>query len=56
MTSKDFKGIELTDDIFLQDTLNDFISDGKKTWRSVRNRISDIFLGSCAEFRSLKTL
>ena len=38
-----FKGIPLTDDIFLQDTLNDFISDGQKTWRSVRNRISDIF-------------
>jgi fumarylacetoacetase len=39
-----FKGIDLTDDIFLQDTLNDFISDGQKTWRLVRNRISDIFL------------
>ncbi|QWX85071.1 fumarylacetoacetase [Cellulophaga sp. HaHaR_3_176] len=38
-----FKDIPLTDDIFLQDTLNDFISDGKKTWRLVRNRISDIF-------------
>ncbi len=38
-----FEGIELTDDIFLQDTLNDFISDGKKTWRLVRNRIADIF-------------
>ncbi|MEX0996557.1 MAG: fumarylacetoacetase [Flavobacteriaceae bacterium] len=38
-----FKGIELTDDIFLQDTLNDFISDGKKTWRLVRNRIAEIF-------------
>ncbi|MCZ4320114.1 fumarylacetoacetase [Aequorivita viscosa] len=38
-----FKGIELTDDIFLQDTLNDFISDGRKTWRLVRNRIADIF-------------
>lgn len=38
-----FKDIPLTDDIFLQDTLNDFISDGKKTWRSVRNRISEIF-------------
>ncbi len=38
-----FEGIPLTDDIFLQDTLNDFISDGKKTWRAVRNRISDIF-------------
>ncbi|WP_340198479.1 fumarylacetoacetase [Ascidiimonas sp. W6] len=38
-----FKGIPLTDDIFLQDSLNDFISDGKKTWRLVRNRIGDIF-------------
>lgn len=38
-----FDGIPLTDDIFLQDTLNDFISDGKKTWRAVRNRISEIF-------------
>src|SRR5690554_7260613 len=37
-----FKGIELTDDIFLQDTLNDFISDGRKTWRLVRDRIADI--------------
>ncbi|GER60885.1 fumarylacetoacetase [Patiriisocius marinus] len=39
-----FKGIDLTDDIFLQDTLNDFIADGRKTWRLVRNRVSDIFL------------
>ena len=38
-----FEGIPLTDDIFLQDTLNDFISDGKKTWRLVRDRISEIF-------------
>ena len=38
-----FKGIHLTDDIFLQDTLNDFISDGRKTWRLVRDRIADIF-------------
>jgi fumarylacetoacetase len=38
-----FEGIELTDDMFMQDTLNDFISDGKKTWRLVRNRLSDIF-------------
>src|SRR5210317_1870338 len=38
-----FKDIPLTDDIFLQDTLNDFISDGHKTWRLVRNRISEIF-------------
>ena len=38
-----FDGIPLTDDIFLQDTLNDFIADGRKTWRSVRNRIAEIF-------------
>ena len=38
-----FEGIELTDDMFIQDTLNDFISDGQKTWRLVRNRIADIF-------------
>jgi len=38
-----FDGIELTDDIFLQDTLNDFISHGKKCWRQVRNRIADVF-------------
>jgi len=38
-----FDGIDLTDDMFMQDTLNDFISDGKKTWRLVRNRLSEIF-------------
>ena len=38
-----FEGIELTDDMFMQDTLNDFISFGKKTWRLVRNRLTDLF-------------
>lgn len=38
-----FNGIELTDDMFMQDTLNDFISDGKKTWRLVRNRLAELF-------------
>jgi fumarylacetoacetase len=38
-----FQGISLTDDIFLQDTLNDFISEGKATWQAVRNRISEVF-------------
>ncbi len=38
-----FDGIPLTDDIFLQDTLNDFIADGRQTWRAVRNRIGEIF-------------
>jgi len=38
-----FEGIPLTDDIFMQDSLNDFIADGRTTWRLVRNRIADIF-------------
>ena len=38
-----FEDIPLTDDIFLQDTLNDFIADGRKTWRAVRNKIAEIF-------------
>ncbi|MDD3721529.1 MAG: fumarylacetoacetase [Lutibacter sp.] len=38
-----FNGIPLTDDMFMQDSLNDFISDGRKTWRLVRNRIADVF-------------
>lgn len=46
-----FEGIPLTDDIFLQDTLNDFISDGKKTWRLVRNRIADIFDAKNSDLR-----
>ncbi|MEK6154293.1 fumarylacetoacetase [Flavobacteriaceae bacterium 3-367] len=47
-----FKDIPLTDDIFLQDTLNDFISDGKKTWRLVRNRISEIFDSNNPELKT----
>lgn len=38
-----FEGIELTDDMFMQDNLNDFISDGQKTWRLVRNRLAELF-------------
>jgi fumarylacetoacetase len=34
-----FAGIELTDDMFMQDTLNDFISMGKKTWRLVQTEL-----------------
>lgn len=49
-----FDGIELTDDIFLQDSLNDFIADGRKTWRLVRNRVSDIFLEGNDELRKNK--
>lgn len=49
-----FEGIELTDDMFMQDTLNDFISDGKKTWRLVRNRIAEIFDSNNAKLRDNK--
>ena len=49
-----FKDIPLTDDIFLQDTLNDFISDGKKTWRLVRNRIGEIFDANNSELQANK--
>ena len=38
-----FEGIPLTEDIFMQDTLNDFIADGRTTWRLVRNRIAEVF-------------
>lgn len=38
-----FEGIILPEDVFLQDTLNDFITLGKPTCRQVRNRIADIF-------------
>ena len=47
-----FEGIELTDDMFMQDTLNDFISDGKKTWRLVRNRIADLFDANNTELQN----
>ncbi|MFN7044751.1 MAG: fumarylacetoacetase [Flavobacterium sp.] len=49
-----FEGIELTDDMFMQDTLNDFISDGKKTWRLVRNRLAEIFDESNPKLRDNK--
>lgn len=46
-----FEGIPLTDDMFMQDSLNDFISDGRKTWRLVRNRIADVFDAKNASLR-----
>ena len=49
-----FEGIELTDDMFMQDTLNDFISDGKKTWRLVRNRLAELFDAKNATLRDNK--
>ena len=38
-----FDDVPLTDDMFMQDSLNDFISDGRKTWRLVRNKIAEVF-------------
>jgi fumarylacetoacetase len=49
-----FEGIELTDDMFMQDTLNDFISYGKKTWRLVRNRLADLFDQNNSKLRDNK--
>ncbi|MCF6350438.1 MAG: fumarylacetoacetase [Flavobacteriaceae bacterium] len=49
-----FSEIPLTDDIFMQDSLNDFISDGRKTWRLVRNRIAAIFDSNNTELQSNK--
>lgn len=46
-----FEGIELTDDMFMQDNLNDFISDGRKTWRLVRNRLAELFDENNAKLR-----
>lgn len=38
-----FEGIILPEDVFLQDTINDFITLGKPTCRQVRNRLAEIF-------------
>lgn len=38
-----FDGIEISDDVFLQDTLNDFIALGREINRQVRDRIAEIF-------------
>lgn len=38
-----FEGITLPEDVFLQDTLNDFITLGRPIWRQVRNRVAEIF-------------
>lgn len=38
-----FEGIDLPDDVFLQDTLNDFIALGRPVWRAVRNRLAELF-------------
>jgi len=37
------KEIDICSDVFLQNTLNDFIALGRKTTREIRNRIAEIF-------------
>lgn len=46
-----FANIDLADDVFLQDTLNDFISLGRNINREVRDRIAEIFDADNAELR-----
>jgi len=46
-----FLEIPLTDAVFLQDSLNDFIADGRNTWRLVRNRIAELFDATNGELR-----
>lgn len=46
-----FDGIDLCEEVFLQDTLNDFINLGKSTWRMVRERLSEIFVDSNPSLR-----
>ena len=48
-----FKGIDLPDDVFLQDTLNDFIALGRPIWRKVRNRLAEIFDENNDKLKSL---
>lgn len=50
-----FKGIPLPEDLFLQDHLNDFISEGQKTWRLVRDRIAAIFDLNNSELQNNET-
>lgn len=38
-----FEGITLPEDVFLQDTLNDFITLGRPVCRQVRNRLAELF-------------
>lgn len=46
-----FEGIELPNDIFMQNSLNPFISLGKPTWRAVRDTIAELFDSSNIEIK-----
>jgi len=50
-----FEGIELSDDIFLQDSLNAFIAQGRGFCREVRNRIAEIFDANNSKLRDNQT-
>lgn len=47
-----FDGILLPEDVFLQDTLNDFITLGRLITRQVRNRIAELFDAENQELQS----
>jgi len=48
-------GINLPEDVFLQDTLNDFITLGRPTWRQVRNRIAELFDANNSKLKDNKS-
>lgn len=49
-----FEGIILPDDVFLQDTLNDFITLGRSVCRDIRNRIAELFDANSRELQDKK--
>lgn len=49
-----FEGITLPEDVFLQDTLNDFITLGRNVCREIRNRVAQLFDASNRELQDKK--
>ncbi len=49
-----FKDLEIPDDVFLQDTLNMFISLGRPVWKAVRNHIAELFDAKNPQLRDNK--
>lgn len=47
-----FNDISLPEDVFLQDTLNDFITLGRPTTRQVRNRVAELFDANNSELQA----
>lgn len=46
-----FKNLNLLEEIFSQDSLNPFLSQGKKTWRAVRHRVAELLWDENKELR-----